>query len=290
MTDDFTSPHKAANRLTRILDAFGEAHGTRFPVEVPPLALGVASLFHWTDPITKVIAAPIYGFEGALFSTDDKKAWALLYNDQLQSRGRIRFTQAHELGHYLLHRLARSSFECTDSDMLLSSEEKNIEAEADTFASNLLMPAHDFRAQISNTVDLDLFSHCADRYGVSLTAAILKWLDLTEEKAVLVMSRDGFMDWAWSSKSAHKAGAYFKTKATPVPIPPESLAADQFVMQNRSGAIVPGKVWFQYADPVMTLREMKLYSEQYESLLTLLILPSVAEVWPPRKMDDWSSS
>jgi hypothetical protein len=34
---------------------------------------------------------------------------------------------------------------------------------------------------------------------VSLTAAILKWLEFTPESALLVCSRDGFIDWAVSS-------------------------------------------------------------------------------------------
>jgi len=45
-------------------------------------------------------------------------------------------------------------------------------------------------------VDLDVMRHCADRYGVSVTAAILKWLSYTEEKAIVVMSIDGYMKWS----------------------------------------------------------------------------------------------
>lgn len=282
MTTNFSTPHRAASRLTKILDAFGDTHGGRFPVDVVSLAHEVGRLFQWPDPITEVKAAAIPGFEGALFPNEERSAWMLLYNNQLRSLGRVRFTQAHELGHYLLHRVGRDAFQCTDGDMLdWGEDQKNIESEADVFASHLLMPANDFRAQVSGRVDLDLFSHCADRYGVSLTAAILKWLEFTEERAVLVMSREGFMNWAWSSKSARKAGAFFKTKAQPVPVPDGSLAADTAITHDRAGSSVSGKVWFRHADRVMVLREMKLYSEHYDSLLTLLILPSIADVWAP---------
>lgn len=178
-----------------------------------PFALEAANIFNWTDRITEVKAAEIKGFEGALFPNDGKKEWLLLYNSGLKSQGRIRFTQAHELGHYILHRMLKESFQCSDKDMLnWSKDDLDFEAQADLFASYLLMPLNDYRKQLSATVDLEALSHCADRYGVSLTSAILKWLDYTEEKAVLVMSKDGFMDWAWSSDSARKAGAFFKTK------------------------------------------------------------------------------
>lgn len=62
-----------------------------------------------------------------------------------------------------------------------SKDDKDIEGQADLFASYLLMPLDDYRKQVTGTVDLDLLGHCADRYGVSLTAAILKWLQYTEE-------------------------------------------------------------------------------------------------------------
>jgi hypothetical protein len=170
------------------------------------------------DPITQVQAANIKGFDGALFPGDGRKEWLLLYNEAVSSPGRVRFTQAHELGHYILHRQLRESFQCSDADMLnWSKDDKDIEGQADLFASYLLMPLDDYRKQVTATVDLDLLGHCADRYGVSLTAAILKWLQYTDEKAVLVMSNDGFINWAWSSEPAAKAGAFFRTRNNVIP-------------------------------------------------------------------------
>src|SRR3546814_7564717 len=65
------------------------------------------------------------------------------------------------------------------------------------------MPLDDFRRQIDAKVrvDLDIISHCADRYRVSLIAAVLRWLSYTQKRAVLVVSRDGFILWARSSRS-----------------------------------------------------------------------------------------
>jgi hypothetical protein len=56
------------------------------------------------------------------------------------------------------------------------------------------MPLDDFRRQIAegDRVDLDMISHCADRYRVSLIAAVLRWLQYTSRRAVLVVSRDGY--------------------------------------------------------------------------------------------------
>ncbi|WP_244191332.1 ImmA/IrrE family metallo-endopeptidase [Ralstonia insidiosa] len=254
----------------------------RFPVEVPPLAFEAARIFGWSDPITQVQAANIKGFDGALFPGDEKKEWLLLYNDAVASPGRVRFTQAHELGHYILHRRLRESFQCSDADMVdWSNDDKNIEGQADLFASYLLMPLDDYRKQVTGTVDLDVLGHCADRYGVSLTAAILKWLQYTDEKAVLVVSSDGYINWACSSEPAAKAGAFFRTRNNVIPVPAAALAANASVKHDRLGTQIAASVWFPNASAEMPLREMKVQAEQYGRVLSLLHLPRFADVWPP---------
>lgn len=288
MTDGGWTPQRAANRLVKVVEAVSTAHGIdRFPVDVSQLALESARIFNWSDPITKVQAAAIKGFDGALFPGDGRKEWLLLYNNAVTSPGRVRFTQAHELGHYILHRMQRESFQCSDADMLnWSQDDRDIEAQADLFASYLLMPLDDYRKQVTTNVDMDILGACAERYGVSLTAAILKWLQYTDEKAVLVMSNDGFINWAWSSEPAARAGAFFRTRGNVVPLPEHSLAANQEVLHDRQGTKISAAVWFPHADPSIPLREMKIHAAQYDATLSLLCLPRSAEAWPPRDRDE----
>ncbi|KZC24014.1 toxin [Rhodanobacter thiooxydans] len=282
MTDAWT-PSRAAYRLTHVLNAYAAAHGTpRFPVDVDILALEAANVFGWSDPIVELRPAPIRHFEGALFPDEARQRWSLFYNPTITSPGRIRFTKGHELGHYLLHRLERASFECTEQDMLSWSDDiRDIEAQADLFASTLLMPLDDFRAQVTQPVDFDVLSHCANRYGTSLTATTLRWLDATEESAVLVVSRDGYMCWAHSSKRAMSAGAFFRTRASVLAVPDGSLAADARVAYDRYGTQLPARTWFAHADVGEPLRELKLSADQYDWVMSLLILPRHARVWPP---------
>lgn len=282
MTEVWT-PQRAANRLAKLAEVFSAAHGVdRFPVDVPSLALETARIFGWTDPITQVQAANIKGFDGALFPGDGRKEWLLLYNETVSSPGRVRFTQAHELGHYILHRLLRDSFQCSDADMLnWSQDDKDIEGQADLFASYLLMPLDDYRKQVTTAVDLDVLGHCADRYGVSLTAAVLKWLQYTDEKAVLVISNDGFINWAWSSEPAAKAGAFFRTRKSVIAVPDGALAANAEVTHDRTGTEIPASIWFPHASADTPLREMKVYAEQYGVVVSLLHLPRSVDVWPP---------
>ena len=178
----------------------------------------------------------------------------------------------HEFGHYLLHRLAYSDgIRCGEQDVVRwDSDYGQIEHQANRFAANLLMPLDDFRRQIGARakVDLDLISYCAERYRVSLIAAILRWLTYTERRAVLVVSRDDFVLWSRSSDTALKTGAFFRTSGAPVEIPAASLAAtrDQLV-DGRAGVLHGPGVWF--AEDV---REMTIFSEQYDFTITLLLL------------------
>lgn len=277
---------KAANRLSKIVAAFSAAHQVaRFPVDVERLALSAHEVFGWSDPIARIESAHIPGFEGCLQPNSDRTRWLLLYNDSLSSAGRIRFTQAHELGHYILHRFARESLACTEADMVSwSKDEAHVEGEADQFASYLLMPLDDFRVQVPTDPTLDVFLACADRYGVSLTAAILKWLDYTSEKALLIYSTDGYINWACCSELARKAGAFIKTKGVVVPLPAASLAADSTVHRGEAGRHVPASIWFQHAEPGMNLREMKLSADRIGSVITVLRLPASARVWPPAEL------
>lgn len=276
------APIAEANRLSKLLNiGFGTE---RFPVNVEQLAKDYAAQFGYDDPIANVIGADLPGFEGALYSTKkgDSLEWALLYNSAIDVSGRIRFTMAHELGHYILHRRDRGSFECSEEDMLRwESEERQIEAEADVFASYLLMPIDDYRKQIgSDVVDLEVLDSCARRYGVSLTAAILKWLEFTTQRAVLVMSRDGYILWARSSQPAWKSGVFFRTRNNPVPIPSGSLAAsDNHIASERQGIEVAARTWFPQEPGDMSVREMKIVSDRYEQTMSLLILPQAEPRW-----------
>lgn len=286
-------PIAEANRLSKLLNI---SRGTeRFPVDVEELASGYAQQFGHDDPIAKIIGADLPGFEGALYRTEKrgKLEWALLYNSAIEVPGRIRFTMAHELGHYILHRQNRNNFECSEADMLhWESVEKRQEAEADVFASYLLMPIDDFRRSIgTDPVDLYVLDDCAKRYGVSLTAAILKWLEFTEQRAVLVMSTEGYMLWARSSQSALRSGAYFRTRNIAVPIPTGSLAAStESVVYEKQGVELAARIWFPQEPDEMSLRELKIVSDRYERTMSLLFLPKAEPRWMREPEDNDNGS
>jgi hypothetical protein len=134
----------------------------------------------------------------------------------------------------------------------------------------LLMPLDDFRRQIPDRAraDMDTLRGCAERYRVSLIAAVLRWLGYTEKRAVLVVSRDGFILWARSSGRALRTGAYFRTSAGPIEIPAASLPANPGLLVDGRGTIIHGRgVWLR--EPV---RETTIFAEHYDFSLSLLLL------------------
>jgi hypothetical protein len=155
-----------------------------------------------------------------------------------------------------------------------NSEYGQIEAQANTFASYLLMPLDDFRDQVaSNAINLDLMSHLADRYDVSLTATILKWLGMTHKRAMIVVGKEGFIDWAWSSEPLIKSGIFYRARQEVTPLPVLSLAAKQdMLVDNRTGTLHPTGVWLGEEG----VREMTLFSDQNRLSISLLLYPDDA--------------
>ena len=265
------SPERWAFEITHVLNAvLGE---DRFPVDVPAVAQGYTSQKYPGDPITRVVGADLPGFDGALYRAPAGKiGWGIFYNNRITSTGRINFTLAHELGHFLLHRLAHpEGIRCGEQDMVRwDSEYAKLEQQANTFAATLLMPLDDFRRKIDPKakVDLDMISQCADRYRVSLIAAVLRWLGYTDRRAVLVVSRSGYMLWSRASGPALRSGAFFRTSGSPVEVPQMSIAGRQDLLVDGKAGVEHGPgVWFR--EPV---REMTIFAEQYDFAISLLVL------------------
>lgn len=77
--------------------------------------------------------------EGCLWMRSDGQ-YIILYNDAVDNTGRIRFTLAHELGHYLLKHNEKSKKTLLARYSLTSEEYDIFEKEANYFAKRLLAP------------------------------------------------------------------------------------------------------------------------------------------------------
>lgn len=88
-----------------------------------------------------------------------EETWICTVNGK-HHQTRQRFTLAHELAHYLLHRNDSSEF--IDRTYFRNADSKDaMEHEANSFAASLLMPDHEFRyfvARVSSSID-DIARH-----------------------------------------------------------------------------------------------------------------------------------
>lgn len=116
---------------------------------------------------------------------------AVVVINQDHHENRKRFSMAHELGHYLLHRSSRSIFVDASEqkfyrDAEASTGTKLQEIEANAFAAELLMPQESIEERVSETLtmlDEPIIERLADEFHVSQSAMIfrLQKLRLLEE-------------------------------------------------------------------------------------------------------------
>jgi len=277
-------PIAEANNVSLLLNHVLGAE--RFPVDVKELALEYSRERFPSEPISSIKALVAPGFEGMLVKHPSQSKWKIGYNDQIQSAGRIRFTLAHEFGHYLLHRTLRTDFQCTDEDMHdWDSMQRVIESEADVFASYLLMPLDDFRRQtMGQPVGIELILHCAARYGVSPMAAALKWTEIAPKRAVVLAVRDGFVLWARSNRAAVMSGAYLATKRDLIEVPSTSSLCECSAEGNSHSSVRPARIWFPKEPQDMPLKEhIYVSAGNYGYTLAILELPDAI---PRRERED----
>ena len=221
--------------------------------------------------------------EGMLVrNPNDTAEWGIFYNGKA-SPERRRFTIAHELGHFILHRGQRQSFNC-DKESVYSGIDtiRVIEREADDFASNLLMPGDLLRDWISNQrIDLQVLSAIAKRFQVSFEALCIRFIKFTPQRAILVYWDNGYVKYEWRSSNAVKTRARIRRNGDPAEPPPGTLAADASIAQEWDGAEMSAAIWCPEEAQHMKLREFKHSYTTRDRVLTLLLLESAE----PRSWD-----
>lgn len=263
-------------------------HGLTFPINAGALAQEWSRHVAPEAPIGELQAQELKGFEGGLFWLKERKVWALLYHPHPDLPGRSNFTVAHEFGHYVLHRKLQEAFQCSQS-ATLGITGARIEREADQFASYLLMPIDDYAQQVrGRRITLDVLGECADRYGVSLTAAILKWLEFTDQAAVAVLGREGMLHWWKASSSAKKYTIGQLQEGMELPSGSLAVSPNQVFSTEdyRSGLAHPEGVW-----PIrLPLREMVVLSDRYDMSISLLVLDAPGVEQPDAPDEDMTTN
>lgn len=144
------------------------------------------------------------GFEGMLM-TNPEKSQGVIFVKANANPQRRRFTIGHELGHYLLPWHRQVKFSCTSENISDSSPASNsprsieMEAEANTFASELLMPTAAFKKLLRawGEPDVEQLANLATHFDSSIEATARRFMNLSDYPVAFVFSHmDTVRYWA----------------------------------------------------------------------------------------------
>lgn len=192
--------------------------------------------------------------------------------------GQKRFTLAHELGHYFVERNSiLRKFNCSSNDLMSFKFGNIFEKKANEFAAELLMYKPWFGDFIRNReIDMNLIKDIANHFGVTLSAAALRYSLIGKYPIAVIMSRkekptDKYGKVMWSSISE-----YFPLKWIPngLEVGKDSPAADYYKGESmQEGAdLVQASAWFSkdFHCDNSYLWEENIAMPNYESVLTIL--------------------
>jgi hypothetical protein len=203
-----------------------------------------------------VLKGMLSGAQGRLVR--NSKGGVVRLRSDLEQVARRRFVVAHELGHHLLHP-SRVAF-CAEGD-LVRYEPGNGETEANAFAAELLMPRRLFEPDCDAVPSLERVALLAQKFGATLTATAIRFVELAPESCAVVWSEAGKVKWAITGREfpfirfgqvlSSYSHAHDAFRGRPLPTSPQPVPADAWT--DRSGELIEDSRYFDRFGAVLTL-------------------------------------
>ena len=182
------------------------------------------------DPILiaqneRIVVAPgefPKGFMGKLEFLREKNRFIIFYNSNtsIYSTVRIRFSIAHELGHYFLPEHRQLILENRFNNLGYGKHDLTnlIEKQANQFASTLLLPSRFLKEFLKSKPSFTMndILDFANTKNTSLETTIIKVLEKTDQKVVLVVTENNKIVYTVHSPEAFHNG-YIITKDQVLP-------------------------------------------------------------------------
>lgn len=153
-----------------------------------------------------------------------------------------RFVTAHELGHWFLHKNV-PNFNCDDKKLHeWHGGGSKYEIEANTFASELLMPHILFKACCQGKVfSRALIEELSNKFYTSLTATAFRFTDIGNESLMVVYSQNGFIKWY--KPSSDFRFSFYEGRS---PIPKGTVTGSYYAkeLDDHETEIVVAQKWF----------------------------------------------
>lgn len=222
----------------------------------------------WTRN-ARVRYRPLCGCEARIFGNDDRAIISVNSNSPPQ---RMRFSLAHEIGHWEHHR-GKLLF-CRKNDIAEGPASSIFERVANNFASDLLMPAYLFNEAIRERrrADFQTVDHIADLFDVSRAASAIRVAAKSPFPSIVIChNRQGRH---WFARSPLVPDRWFPKQQ----LDPRSLAFDVQFGANLGMKVprkVPAAAWFELREAERyDLIEQTVRSHNGETLTMLEIVDS----------------
>jgi len=138
-----------------------------------------------------VMYGSLTGSEARIIGADDR---AIITVNRSTSRGRERFSAAHELAHWL--RDAGEVALLCNPDKVFDESGDNPETKANDYAADLLLPKFMFRPRAARrSMTIQTVSELASTFTTSLTATAIRLIELGSFPAVVVVSDAERVRW-----------------------------------------------------------------------------------------------
>jgi len=149
-------------------------------------------------------------------------SFGIRYAQHIQNEGFIRFTVAHELGHYFLPGHPEKLFPLGDGiheskSCFISGDP--LERQADSFASALLMPDILFRKAVDGAgTGFSAIEKLAKQCKTSITSTAIRFTQFTDEAVAVIVSSGERIDYCFMSDRIHDLrGITWIKKGDPLP-------------------------------------------------------------------------
>lgn len=250
----------------RMMEECGIDDVTNFPLETLAASRGAT-----------LLEKPLGSSDGRIVMSDD---WCLItINSEIPYEGKRRFTLAHEIGHLEMHRDRILTHNDTDAT-LEYFKEGNQEAEANEFASELLMPEKVFVEACKGKIfSPKLLRELADKFKTSITSVTYKYYELGPHPICLFYSHNGIVKY-WKRKDDY---THYLKNITRLAPPSDSVASEWFdegtiYPKNESKQSIVKSTWFSLKktregvedDKDFTFWEYCIVTKKYNTALSVV--------------------
>ena len=225
-----------------------------------------------------------HGISGALIRNGND--FLIFYSSSINNIPYQRFSIAHEFGHYFLpehpENILKEGAHFSSAGAKGNTKDP-YEKEADYFSTCLLMPKSLFESEMYKFNDgMEAIKALANIFNTSLTTTAIRYIELSEAPALLIISSNGLVDAVFSTKELRKFGNCLYTKNSIFP-------QKNIVFTEVSKKEIYLSEWLDTEHSVKALEE-SLTLGSYEKTLTVVTTSTIYdeieedtndEIWAP---------